>query len=83
MPTEWQHKAACELLGAEPIELPSGHCPHVSRPNVLADALERVRKPMNVPPYKSAALRRLDEKGLTRPTSFGGNAVKKRTTNEH
>ena len=24
MPTEWQRKAACELLGVEPIELPGG-----------------------------------------------------------
>ena len=31
-----------ELLGAEPIELPGEHCPHVNRPDVLADALERV-----------------------------------------
>jgi hypothetical protein len=32
---------------------------------------------MNVPAYKSAALRRLDEKGLTKPTSFGGIAAEK------
>jgi hypothetical protein len=32
----------CELLGIKPIELPGGHCPHVSRPDVLADALDRV-----------------------------------------
>lgn len=42
MPTEWQRNAACELLGIKPIELPGGHCPHVSRPDVLADALDRV-----------------------------------------
>ena len=42
MPTEWQRNAACELLGAEPIELPGEHCPHVNRSDVLADALERV-----------------------------------------
>lgn len=37
----WQRKAARELLGVEPIELPGGHCPHVSRPEALADALGR------------------------------------------
>ena len=42
MPTEWRRDAACELLGVEPIELPGGHCPHVSRPEVLADALVRI-----------------------------------------
>jgi pimeloyl-ACP methyl ester carboxylesterase len=39
---EWQRKAARELLGVEPIELPGGHCPHVSRPKALADVLEQV-----------------------------------------
>jgi hypothetical protein len=39
MPTEWQHKAARELLGVEPIDLPGGHCAPVSRPEALADAL--------------------------------------------
>ena len=39
---EWQRNAARELLGVEPIELPGGHCPHVSRPEALADALERI-----------------------------------------
>jgi len=38
----WQRKAARELLGVEPIELPGGHFPHVSRPDALADVLERV-----------------------------------------
>lgn len=38
----WQRKAARELLGVEPIELPGGHCPHVSRPEMLADVLERI-----------------------------------------
>jgi hypothetical protein len=32
----------CELLGVEPIELPGGHCPHVNRPDVPADALVRI-----------------------------------------
>lgn len=39
---EWQRKAARELLRVEPTELPGGHCPHVSRPEALADALERI-----------------------------------------
>jgi pimeloyl-ACP methyl ester carboxylesterase len=38
----WQRKAARELLGVEPIELPGGHCPPVSRPAALADVLERL-----------------------------------------
>jgi len=38
----WQRRAAREWLGVEPVELPGGHCPHVSRPETLADALERV-----------------------------------------
>ncbi len=36
----WQRRAARERLGVEPVELPGGHCPHVSRPEALADALE-------------------------------------------
>ena len=40
----WQHKAAREVLGVEPAELPGGHCPHVSRPDALADVLQRVKK---------------------------------------
>ena len=42
MLTEWQHKAACELLGVEPIVLPGEHCLHVNHPDVLANALERI-----------------------------------------
>jgi pimeloyl-ACP methyl ester carboxylesterase len=38
----WQRKAARDLLGVEPVELPSGHCPHVSRPEALADVLKQV-----------------------------------------
>jgi pimeloyl-ACP methyl ester carboxylesterase len=38
----WQRKAARELLGVQPVELPSGHCPHVSCPHALADVLQRV-----------------------------------------
>jgi pimeloyl-ACP methyl ester carboxylesterase len=40
----WQRKAAQELLGVEPVELPGGHCPHVSRPVALAKALEEIEK---------------------------------------
>jgi pimeloyl-ACP methyl ester carboxylesterase len=38
----WQRKTARELLGVEPFELPGGHCPNVSRPEALADVLERL-----------------------------------------
>jgi pimeloyl-ACP methyl ester carboxylesterase len=38
----WQRKAARELLAVEPVELPGGHCPHVGRPEALADVLERI-----------------------------------------
>ena len=38
----WQRRAAREWLGVEPIELPGGHCPNVSRPVALADVLEGV-----------------------------------------
>ncbi len=41
---EWQRRAAREWLGIEPIELPGGHCPHVSRPETLADVLERISR---------------------------------------
>lgn len=36
---EWQRKVAREWLGVEPIELPGGHAPNVSRPEALADVL--------------------------------------------
>jgi pimeloyl-ACP methyl ester carboxylesterase len=36
----WWKLAARERLGVDPIELPGGHCPHVSRPEAVADALE-------------------------------------------
>ena len=38
----WQRKACREWLGIESVELPGGHCPHVSRPEQLADVLEQV-----------------------------------------
>lgn len=31
-----------EKLGIVPVELPGGHCPHVSRPGALADVLSRL-----------------------------------------
>jgi pimeloyl-ACP methyl ester carboxylesterase len=37
----WARRAARERLGVEPIELPGGHCPFLSRPGQLAEALER------------------------------------------
>jgi hypothetical protein len=37
----WQRKASHEWLGVDAIELPGGHCPNVSRPEILADTLER------------------------------------------
>lgn len=38
----WQRRTAREWLSVEPIELPGGHCPHVSRPEAVADVLEQV-----------------------------------------
>ena len=38
----WQRKACREWLGIEAVELPGGHCPHVSRPEQLADVLEQI-----------------------------------------
>jgi hypothetical protein len=35
----WSRRVAKERLGSEPIELVAGHCPYVSRPSELADAL--------------------------------------------
>ena len=39
---EWFRRDARERLGVEPIELPGGHCPHISRPAALADVLSDV-----------------------------------------
>jgi pimeloyl-ACP methyl ester carboxylesterase len=36
---DWARRAARERLGVEPIELPGGHCPMLSRPGELAEAL--------------------------------------------
>ncbi len=38
----WSRRTAREQLGVEPLELPGGHCPYVSRPAALADVLTRV-----------------------------------------
>jgi pimeloyl-ACP methyl ester carboxylesterase len=38
----WQRKAAREFLGVEPVELPGGHCPNVSRPAALAEILDKL-----------------------------------------
>jgi pimeloyl-ACP methyl ester carboxylesterase len=39
---EWSRRVARERLGVEPIELDAGHCPHVSRPGPLAQALHAI-----------------------------------------
>lgn len=36
---EWMRSAARERLGTEPVEIPGGHCPHVSRPDAIAELL--------------------------------------------
>lgn len=36
---QWWRRVAQERLGQAPVELPAGHCPHVSRPTELADVL--------------------------------------------
>ena len=36
---DWCRRAARERLNVQPIELPGGHCPHVSRPRELAETL--------------------------------------------
>ena len=38
----WQRRMARERLGVEPVELPTGHCPNVSRPDRLAELLLEV-----------------------------------------
>ena len=37
---EWSRRASRRIIGIEPLELPGGHCPHVSRPAELARLLE-------------------------------------------
>jgi hypothetical protein len=36
---DWQRRMARERLQIEPIEIPTGHCPNVSRPELLAELL--------------------------------------------
>ncbi|MGH2556649.1 MAG: alpha/beta fold hydrolase [Actinomycetota bacterium] len=36
---EWSRRAAKERLGVEAIDIPGGHCPHISRPRELAALL--------------------------------------------
>ena len=38
----WSRRTAREQLGIEPVELPGGHCPFVSRPAALAEVLTRI-----------------------------------------
>jgi pimeloyl-ACP methyl ester carboxylesterase len=38
---DWMRKTARERLGIEPVEIPGGHSPHVSRPDLLAEILIR------------------------------------------
>jgi pimeloyl-ACP methyl ester carboxylesterase len=37
----WARRAARERLGVEPVEIPGGHCPMLSRPGQLAEVLHR------------------------------------------
>ncbi len=37
----WQRRVAREWLGVDAVELPSGHCPQICRPEALAASLER------------------------------------------
>lgn len=37
----WMRRAATERLGTDPVEVPGGHCPHVSRPEQVAALLDR------------------------------------------
>lgn len=39
---DWSRRKAREMLGIEPLELPGGHCPHVSRPAELAELLNTI-----------------------------------------
>jgi pimeloyl-ACP methyl ester carboxylesterase len=36
----WMKEAASDRLGVDPIVIPGGHCPHVSRPSLVAEILE-------------------------------------------
>jgi pimeloyl-ACP methyl ester carboxylesterase len=45
---EWAHRAARERLGLTPVELPTGHCPQNSQPELLSDVLRE--KTISSPP---------------------------------
>jgi pimeloyl-ACP methyl ester carboxylesterase len=36
---EWQRQAAAKIQKSDPIEFPSGHCPHLAKPRELAELL--------------------------------------------
>jgi pimeloyl-ACP methyl ester carboxylesterase len=38
----WSRRVARERLGVEPVELPSGHFPMITHPELLADALAQL-----------------------------------------
>jgi len=38
---DWGRRASQRVLGREPIEIQSGHCPHVSQPEAVAAVLEQ------------------------------------------
>jgi pimeloyl-ACP methyl ester carboxylesterase len=38
----WSRRAARERLGVEPVEIPTGHFPMITHPQLLADALARL-----------------------------------------
>jgi pimeloyl-ACP methyl ester carboxylesterase len=40
---EWMRMAVPERLGCEPVEIDSGHCPHVSQPETIAEILDQQR----------------------------------------
>jgi pimeloyl-ACP methyl ester carboxylesterase len=37
---DWMRSAARDRLGVEPVEIDGGHCPHVSRPEAVAEILD-------------------------------------------
>jgi hypothetical protein len=39
---EWQRRMARDRLGVDPVEIPTGHCPNVSRPDWLAEILVEI-----------------------------------------
>jgi pimeloyl-ACP methyl ester carboxylesterase len=41
---EWSRAAAVNRLGAAPVELSAGHCPHTSRPKELVEILEHLAR---------------------------------------